>query len=58
MLSTLEPASPYSAFNLNLVSELAPLYRGAGAVLCDGVRLRDLPVRDPQPALVIGLDAI
>ena len=30
MLSTtLEPESAYSAFNLNLVSELAPLHHGA-----------------------------
>ena len=28
MLSTLEPESAYSAFKLNLVSELAPLQRG------------------------------
>ena len=28
MLSTLEPDSAYSAFNLNLVSELAPLHLG------------------------------
>ena len=28
MLSTLEPESAYSAFNLNLVSELAPLHNG------------------------------
>ena len=28
MLSTLEPESAYSAFNLNLVSELAPLHIG------------------------------
>ena len=28
MLSTLEPESAYSAFNLNLVSELAPLHLG------------------------------
>ena len=30
MISTLEPESAYSAFNLNLVSELAPLHHGAG----------------------------
>ena len=28
MLSTLEPESAYSAFNLNLLSELAPLHPG------------------------------
>ena len=28
MLTTLEPESEYSAFNLNLVSELAPLLLG------------------------------
>ena len=31
MLSTLEPERAYSPFNLNLVSELAPLHPGAGA---------------------------
>ena len=31
LLSTLEPESAYIAFNLNLVSELAPLHDGAGA---------------------------
>ena len=30
MLSTLEPESAYSAFNLNLASELAPLLLGGG----------------------------
>ena len=30
MLSTLEPESAYRAFNLNLVSELAPLQLGEG----------------------------
>ena len=31
MLSTLEPESAYSAFNLNPVSELAPLHKGSVA---------------------------
>ena len=39
MLSTLEPESAYSAFNLNLVSELAPLHRG-GAGGLSSTRLR------------------
>ena len=33
MLSTLEPESAYSAFNLNLVSELAPLQNGDHEIL-------------------------
>ena len=43
MLSTLETESAYRAFNLNLVSELAPLQRGERspvAVLIDGAANR------------------
>ena len=35
MLSTLEPESAYIAFNLNLVSELAPLHPGGFPKLRD-----------------------
>ena len=41
MLSTLEPESAYNAFNLNLVSELAPLQLGLAAPAAEGPGLAE-----------------
>ena len=38
LLSTLEPESAYIAFNLNLVSELAPLRQGCAVLRAAGNR--------------------
>ena len=52
MLSNLEPESPYSSFNLNLGSELAPLHRVALRQSRETrpERVRARPQDVPEPA--------